>query len=799
MIIRDQFKMIFRHWGRNRLNTFISFASLIVGLTCSLTLLLFLLNEYRIATALRDASDVYLLQRIGKEGKNENSANPRQMRMIADELPEVESVCPVVSLWGNNIKVGEIEVVTYGCYETLPVFADYFDLPIRKGDLKKTLSASNEVAITASYAQALLGGKEPLGAKIVYRGERKYTPQGTQYAETEKYITCVIDDSQKSVLNFQLLSGTTEERIMSRFENQWSYNLTGFVRLYPGTDYRETARKISADSSFLKRPDPKQQELQPQETISSIGLLPLDRIYYMDRDEYISLFSTRDPQLLSIGGFTALLILLIACFNYVNLTMTCAAQRLRNVAGQRILGASKWNVRGQVVLETLLHVVICFVLALVLIYTLLPDFNSFMWCDIHFGDLLKPGTIGMILLLLFAVTLLPSAYILSKLETDSLLVFLKKGNGRRSYLVKGMVIVQFAISAVLLVVCLNVFRQIDYIVQSRPLSEQLISISVYGQPGAGEAAGQDKLITLKDRVKSLASVEGIRGDNDMIYRIDRRIQTPGGVTVFDEISADLDYFDFYDIGLLAGRTFTPSDSSDKAIINQTAARVLKLDDPIGAKLTDDKDDLTVVGLVADMPKNLHETDRPRCYVRKEPLTLSAFIVKAAKGQSEETVKSIEALSKEIYGENVGTWITTAADYSLMTHRDDVRVSKMILTFTVISLLLTLMGLFGLAWYSVERRRREIALRKVHGATTGEVVGMLCGGFLRWIAISFVIAVPFAYYFSSLWFRGFAYKTDMGVWVFVATALFVGLVGVLTVLWQSWRAGRRNPAKAIKSE
>ena len=792
MIAKDQFKMIFRHWGRNRLNTFISFASLVIGLTCSLMLMLFVMNEYRIATALKKAKDVCLVRTVEKvndaDTKPGSWVEPGQVWAITDKMPAAGSFCLLYTPHQGKIKIDDRETDFWdGVYETGPGFADYFGLPVLRGDLKKTLSASNEAAITASYARILLGDKEPIGTKIVFR-KAKYVQMGLEYAEFEKYITCVIDDSQRSALDIRLLFGTSETELFAFRDQRWSGLYTGFVRLQPGADYRDVERQIDADSTILRVGN----------NITSVELVPIDKVYFMDRsDDHNQLLSSRDPQLLYIGGFTSLLILLIACFNYVNLTMTCAAERLRNVAGQRILGASKWNVRWQVVLETLLHVAICSALALGLIYLLLPDFNGFLACDIHFGDLLLPDTIGVGMLLLLCVTLLPSAYILSRLETDSLLVFLKKGSGRKSYLVQGMVIGQFAISTVLIVVCLNVFRQIDYITQVRPMSGQLLNVQIPVNSLTEEEKGTVQ--TFMDRIRNLPSVEGMWNSN-MYYSSIWSVGTEEGKTKCRLIDAEPGYFEFFGIRLLAGRGFSPGEAPDRIVINEATARVFKKEDPIGTQIEFAGDKFTVVGLVADLPENLHEPAVPTIYRPTKFGNPEAFTVKAVEGQTRKAQEDIMALWKDIYKqEGEKPWTATAAEFYKMQHNNDVRVSKMVLTFTAISLLLTVMGLFGLAWYSVERRRREIALRKVHGATTGEVVGMLCGGFLRWIALSFVIAIPFAYYFSALWFRGFAYKTNLSVWVFVTTALFVGLVGMLTVLWQSWRAARRNPVNSIKAE
>ena len=784
-------KMIFRQWGRNRVNTFISFAGLIVGLTCSLMLILFVMNEYRIATALNDSRQVYLLQ--VRQHVNEGESEPESVIRgeFADYLkaryPAIGSDCLISSPGSGNGRLStDMGELTDVC-EVSPSFADYFAMPVLRGDLRKTLSAPNEVALAASEAEYLFGEQDPIGQKVVYEKNLR-TREGGSVAH-EKYVTCLIDDSRQGLFSVKALIGSPDrEMLLSRKE--WGALHTVFIRLSEHADYRELERTIN--DGLSRDPVPSTvAEGVGMTMISAVELVPLNDIYFTESGN--ELFASRDPMLLYIGSLTALLILLIACFNYVNLAMACAPQRLRNMAGQRIMGASRGSIRRQAILETLIHVALCLVVSLYLIFALLPDFNRFLWCDIRFADIFLPGTLGLVLLLLSGVTLLPSAYILWKLETDSLLVFLKRGETGRSYMVRGLVVAQFAISTVLIVVCLNIYRQIGFMFSVRPMSDRIVGVTM---PPFGLENGGD--VAFRDRVTSLPSIEEIRG-KERWSSVDSYDKVISRIVYID---TDPGYFGFNGIELVAGRDFTATDSS-AVILSRTVADLYGMADPVGKTLELNGTPYKVVGLVRDLPENLHLPADPTVYRKppvSRPLWQTAFVIKAVPGQTEAAVEGIRQAWEEVSGMNRDLlYIRSVADEYRERHQNDLRISKMVLTFTIISVLLSMMGLFGLAWYSVNRRRKEIALRKVHGATSGEVTGMLCRGFLGWIAVSLVVALPLAWYFSEMWFRRFAYKPDLGVWVFALGSAVVCVVGLATVFWQSRRAALRDPARSVRTE
>lgn len=783
--------MIFRGWVRNPLNTAISLASLTVGLACSVVLILFVMNEYKIAVAYTQSDNTYLLQTVDSRNETLFGTKTRTFvdsdfpMVLQNSFPGVESFCTVYHGPSTLITIDGKEEGLLDFYEALPSLADYFDVPVVAGDLRRTLSAPNEIAVSQSYASAHFGTENPVG-KAVKVIQRKYdTENGWKEAiiETTRYITTVVDNSKKGLLQFNMMTGLSESRLRER---GWIGLNTALLELSEGTDGAEFERKVNADSSFLAA-----------HRIEKIRLTPLDRIYFA-ASEGQALFASRDPMLLYIGSFTSLLILLIACFNYINLALTNADSRLRNMAGQRIMGASRGSVRWQLFVETLLQVGVCFALALCLIGYLLPVFNSYLQSDVDISELFASDTLALVVLLLLLVALLPSLYILARLETDSLLVFVKKAGRRGSRLSQGMIVAQFAISTALIIVSLNIYRQIRYISEIRPCSDDILITFVPSVEGM--APGQAKK-EFGDRVRSLASVEDLKGgmpDPELWYPY--KVGTESLMVGCTQTEPG--FFDFYGMRLLDGRDFRKGDDPAKVIIvNEAMARLLDLSDPVGHTMELNDQTYTIIGLCPDVPtKNMHVEVGPCVYnLSWEDSFSGAYIfVKARPGLGEAVRESVMGILREMCGDKPG-FMFTLAEWMRNQHIKEMRLSKMVLTFTVVSLSLTLMGLFGLSWYSVERRRREIALRKVNGATTGEVVRMLCAGFLRWILLAVAIALPFSYYFSQLWLNDFVYKVDMGFVVFVLATLIVVLTGIGTVVYQSFRAARRNPVVSIKTE
>lgn len=770
-----QLKMIFRSWARNKVYTVISVLSLVVGLSCCMLMGGFVINEYRIAGAISDSEQWYTLK-----SKNVfyNNTELESLTMgdgayavrLHDRFPEVTDYCIFHGAYAEVIE-GKKSSYLDGYYEVMPEFVKTFQPQVLSGDLKQTLSRPGEVAVTRSFALRFLGTDQVIGQPLMLAVAKTIRTENECHNElcTSTYtITSVIDDSRRSFLNYKVLTGLPDTEIATGLKG-WIGFYYAFIRLDRGVTPVDFEKKIAADS-----------------TLNPVKLVAMNEIYFLPEGNSEGLIVSRDPVLLYVGISIALAVLVIACFNYVNICMTRTVQRLRNTGQQMVFGASGKQMRWQLLIETGMQVTVAFGVALLVIYQLLPQFNALFSARLHMSDFISgiiPLMLGGILLV---VTVLPSLYIFSRLGRMQLTRILKQEYSRRSRLTTGMVVIQFAVSIVLLIFVMNIHRQMDFIKHSRPESEDILFLD----PEMGMA--EDLWSVFHERLSSIPEVEAVTQGSGMTESM---VSNNG--RNMNIINAAVNYFDFYRLEFAEGTPFTASSPKDRVVVNETMVKQWDIKEPIGYTFAFNGRNNTICGVVKDYVMGHFTRAVEPLMIVPEYGYLTVVKVKPANRQS--AIAKMAALWKEIAPDQGMFGWKTMADSYLSLHQDQEKMMKLVLIFSWLSLILTCLGLFGLAWYSVENRNKEIALRKVSGATELQVIALLCGRFLRWILIAFVVAVPFAFYFSKEWLGQFVYRQDMTSWTFVAIGFFALGVGAITVLWQAWRVAVRNPVETLKSE
>lgn len=771
-----QFKMIFRNWTRNKVYTVISLFSLIVGLTCSMLMSGFVVNEYRIANTLSHTDRWYALKQTSVYygdtqlelfGGSEGSLAPR----LKERFPEIEDYCIFHSVYTQLLEKGKF-IELKGYYEVLPDFFRIFQPEVIQGDLEQTLKRPGEIAVTRSFALKQFGKENAVGESLTLNVTQTVrSAEGWVYGEMVKRIftiTAVLDDSRRSFLNYNLLVGLPEARTAANLNGIGSYYT--FVSLNKGVKAVDIENKIAADSAFAA--DVK------------IKFIPMNDVYFTSDADSEGLIINRDPSFLYIGISIALAVLLIACFNYININMTRALQRLKNTGQQMVFGASKQQMRVQLMVETALQVCFALGIAFVLIYQLLPRFNELFEARLLFSDFFTGVTPWILLGLLILVIILPTLYIFSRLGETQLNRILKQEYGKRSRLITSMVITQFAISIVLLVFVVNVRRQMDFIVHNRPEAESIIKF---------EVDDENLGAIFHERLSAIPEIEDIAWgsplrDGKVTYNQEKSVNL---------VYADENYFRFFNLQFVEGGPYTASSPDDHVVVNEAMIEKWGIKNPVGNRFKFGSEEYVICGVVHNyITDDLTRAIEPLMIISEYPYTT---VVKVSEENRLAVIPKMMTLWKEIAPEEQPFEWETLADAFRNLHRDQHKMFDLVLVFSWISLILTCLGLFGLAWYSVENRMKEIALRKVSGATEMQVMEVLCSRFVKWILIAFLIALPVGIYFSLQWVKQFVYQQQTTVWTYIGVGIFVFLIGILTVVWQSWRAAVRNPVETLKSE
>lgn len=774
-------RMIWRNWKRNLLSTVISLVSLTTGLACATLLILYVLGEWRTSRALDGAGNVYVLKQTDAFYAERNvmtDAISKNLPLrIADRYPEVESWVSMTPR--NQYKWGDLERYDpqrADIFAVTPGFVEIFDLPVEQGDLKRTLEHPNEIAITRSFARLYFGTEDPMGREMVAEEEKWNQKTGgwspVQYRYT---VTAILDDSRRSSLFYSGFIAMPEGEVAKTRTSQYgSYH--GFLKFKPGVEPTEFTARIQADSTL---------------GIDTLLLVSAERMYFDPnnltglRGDNKSFIKKGNLSILYVGLTAALAILLIACFNYVNITMTRAAQRIKNMAGQRIMGASRWSVRMQTVLDTAMQVLLAFLFALGLMQVLLPAFNGFMDTRLSLGTLLEGPNIAALGTLLVLVITLSSLFVLLKIESGGVLRAFKNPGGSKMRFARTMVIAQFVVSVVLVGVSLCVTRQMDFLAEALPSADRIIQIQglmprEFTDPARAQAGVETSLA-------SSPIPNGFISNNGFNYNL---------------VAGEPGYFDFYRIGIVEGRALEATDGASKIVVNQTFVRHKEdWDQPIGQKMEVNGTERTVVGVMEDYRMdNARNTIQPLVvYFSPDDDSQIYNLMLKVHGNTGLQIDALKELWKQTVPDRPAPKFSTLAQVYRDLNSAEERLRQIVLVFATISMVLTALGLFGLAWYSVEQRAKEISLRKVHGATIGQTVVLLCRHFMGWMLIAVVIALPLAWWLSAEWLKEFVYKVPLTAWIYIGTALIAVTVTLATVIFQSWRAASANPVAAIKAE
>lgn len=782
-------KIIFRSWRRNGLSTLISLLSLTVGLICSTMLIMFVVGEYKVASALGRTDRVYMLEKMDSfYNKDKNvrdaSLSPTVVIKLAESYGDIDAYCLAhQSEWRLNDAIKRY--AKKGLYMVTDNFCDMFDIPVLEGDLRATLKSKSEIAVSESFMQEVFGRSAKIGDRITAKsgGNAYFNNVRSAIIDHDVVITTILDETHKTPFSYGALAQLSYKDF-SGLQNGYTGSYYSFVRLRPESSITMLENKLTADTSMMNSMGG-----------GGIFFVPFEDVYLdktSRREGSNTFIQRREPTLLVVGMSVALAILLIAAFNYVNITMTRARNRLKNIAGQRIFGASAWSVRWQTVLDTTLLVAISFGLALAFINALLPQFNAFMDSTIMLSDIFSLNNMLFIVSLLLVLIILPSAYILMRIEVSSPMETFKNPMGRSIRISSMMVIAQFVISIVLVAVGLNISRQMNFISSQLPSSASVLRLRNRVDP-------KPLALEYVDQVKALASVRAVTSCGPL----PNMSVSVNGVAM-NSMSADDRMLDFYGIQLIEGRNFEASDLSNAVIVNETLLSVMDVKQPaVGEEFEFNGSKNRIIGVVKDfMYEDAHKKIQPlllSCPEGGESTTEYWFLYLKVSGDAQQRIDELQALWKEMHPNHAGLEIKSVAQIFREMNTSENRLMTIVNIFMVISLLLTALGLFGLSYYTVGRRTREIAIRKIHGSTSTQVVLLLCRTFALWVLIALIIAMPAAYFLSVEWLSTFTYQVPIVAWVFLATVGVVVMVALLTVIFQTLRAASANPAKSIKSE
>jgi predicted permease len=790
-MIKNYFKIAWRNLLHNKTFSLINIFGLALGMTCSLLIMLWLKDELK-----RDrfhANDKRLFRVMENQFySGDISTFPASPGILAEnivkDVPEIEMASQM--LWEEEplFTVGDKFDKEKGRYVQKD-FLRMFSFKLAKGDAATALARPDAVVLSKKLADKYFKGEDPIGKMIKIDSKENVI------------VTGVLEEiPELSSLKFDFLMSYDIWFKKNDWAKEWGNNGPRcYVMLAANTSVDKVNAKIKG---YIKT---KNKDSNVDLFLQSYG----ESYLYSNWDngkqnggriEYVRIFSV-----------VAIIILLIACINFMNLATARSLRRAREIGVRKVVGAGKRQLVAQFIGESMFVSFLAILVSLTIVALILPSFNTLT--EKHLSINLTDPSFLLILLGLTLVTGVISgsypALFMSTLKPIVVLKGLLKFKPGATYFRKGLVVFQFALSIILILGMIVIYRQINFI-HNKNLGfakEDLLYMPLEGSLGKNFMAFKEELLK-QPGIKNITSAQSSPLE---VGSSTQGVRWPGKDTtkliLFSNNPITYDYVKTMGIQLIGGRDFDPSYSLDTMnyLVNEAAARKIGYKDPVGKELTMWGDKGSIIGLMKDFHHN-------SLHVPIEPLILRLFkgswikdngywgnvIIRTEKGKSKQAIASMEKVFKQFNPGFPFRYYFTD-DEIAKNYKAEYTVSKLSRYFAFLAIFISCLGLFGLVTFTAEQRTKEIGIRKVLGASVTGIVRMLSKDFLILVLIATVIAFPVAWWAMYKWLNDFEYRVDIGWWVFVVAGVVALLIALLTISFQSIKAAIANPVKSLRTE
>jgi putative ABC transport system permease protein len=787
--------------------TAINILGLSIGLTCCILIGLYVVNELSYDRFYKDHDRIYRVMLHGKFGTSEvdGPVAPAPMaRALVRDIPEIEKAFRIINT-GNQAIVYKNKLY----YQERFCFADStllseFQYKFLAGNPKKALNRPNTVLITRAMAQKYFGDENPIGKSILLKYFNEYFE-----------ITAEVDDLPGNThFHFDFLASMNSIPD-SKSEFWLNNNYFTYILIKPGTDIKRLEAKINDLVMKYSGPDVLKYLNAPIEDFLKAG----NRISYsLEKLDDIHLYSTSTIQLEANGDISyvyifivvAIFILIIGCVNFINLATARSASRSKEVGLRKVFGSGKGQLVSQFLSESTLLCLLSVIISISMVELMLPLFNSMLQLHLSLSIVNPLYLTGLLVVLTIIVSFLagfyPSLY-LSAFKPVEVLTGKLKSGASGSWLRNILVVLQFTIGIFILVSTFLISRQLSFI-QHKKLGYDKENLIVIERTDAIKSS----IKVFMDELRSNPMIENI----SLSDAVPGRVYNNNGVMVeglpttdtkmFTEYSADYEYDKTMGIKMVEGRYFSTDFATDSlaVVINETAAKMLGLSNPVGRRLIipsspERKEFYTIVGIMKDFNfESLHKPIHP-ILIRSNRSYYDGYItVRTQKGKTKEVLDLLNQTWKKYTNEAPLTFFFFDQEFQKLYNKE-FQTRKIMSVFTILAIITACLGLLGLIAFTSERRTKEIGVRKVIGASTLNLILVLSVESLKLVLISSVIASALGYYAITRWLQNFAYRMDINWMIFVATALLALLIALLTVVFITFRAARKNPAEALRFE
>jgi putative ABC transport system permease protein len=785
VMLKNYLKIALRNFFKHKSFSFINIAGLAIGMACCMLITLWVQDELNYEKFNENIDDILMVVKWDTSNKTKNYS----ASIPAPLIPHLKDRYAGIK-YATRYRDSGRRLFSYegdNVYEDTGGFADpeIFDIfsfkPIL-GDPKAALEDMNTIILSTSMADRYFGSEDPVGKTIQL--ENRY----------DFMVGAVIEDiPENSSVRFDYL---VRFENFGRFDNvemnNWGRyeNYTGLVILNPDVDREEFSDKIV--NGFLDN-DP--------QSIFRLKLHPYKgiRLFGLNNDgtlKFVLIFS-------AIG----IMILLIACINFINLTTAQSGKRAKEIGLRKVVGASRSSIRRQIYSELFVTVTIAFILAIVLSVAFLPELNSLsdktLALSITGNSGMLIGLFGIALLTAVISGTYPALY-LSSFSPVNVMKTSASSRSSNSNLRKFLVVAQFSISIMLIISTIIITSQMRYI-QNKDLGfdkDHLVYLDLLGNLKTRFGTVKNELMR-NPSIKSVTTAQSLpnnAGSTAGALDWEGRPADVRGSLNF--VSVEKDYFKTVGIEFIEGETFkTVPDNRllREFIINEKAIETMRIEDPVGKSFKMwDRDAGRIVGVVKNVHNtSLHREIRPAFYVQF-PYFYNYLIINMKNENIQNTIGFVQDTIEEI-NPNYPFELHFMDENIDRFYQTERQINRIITSFTILAILISCLGLFGLSLFMSEQRTKEIGIRKTLGATVSNNVRLMSKDFLLLVAVSNLIAWPASYFVMNKWLQNFVYRIDVGLWIFALAAGLALFIALLTISFQTIRAALANPVDSLRYE
>jgi len=796
-MLKNYFKTAFRNLWKNKASSFINILGLTIGLSCCLLIGIYIRHELNYDSFEQKGdriARVIMAYKFdgGNDFKKGNFTSVRVAPRFKQVFPEVATGVRMTS-YQRVVKYQDKLIDEKAFAYADSNFFDVFSFKLLKGNPQTALAAPNRVILTESTAKRYFNDDNPIGKTL------RVGSDTSLYQVTGVMKDCPSD----SQIKFDFLASFSSLKLSGYEKTYWDANYTTYLLLKSEADIAKLQSKIAP---FMKK------EMQGSGATVDFILEPFKRVHLYS--EFDGFEPNNSITYIHILEAVALMTLVIACFTYVNLNTARSMERAKEVGVRKVIGADYKQLFWQFIGESVLLCTIATILSAVVAAVLLPAFNQLTDKQLQAGIFLSLPFIGLAVVLIAAVSLLAGSYpalVLSNFQPVKVLKGSFKNTGSGQWVRKALTVFQFSIAVVLIVSTFIIQKQLNFI-QNKKLGYNRDHVLVLPM----DDKMMDKLTVIKQEFKTNANV----------LSVSRCVSTPvsigGGYNMRSAAMpdnqqiavtanpVDEDYIKTTGLQLIAGEDLTQQDIKDVSypeqsknvyhfILNESAAKELGWtpQEAIGKKMFMDASRPGFVrGVIKDFNfESLHNPIRP--LVLFPEVRGRALLVKV-KGNIPQTIAFLEGKWKELVPHRPFEY-KFLDEYFNRLYSSEMRLGKVLNIFAAIAIALACLGLLGLSSYSAKQRVKEIGIRKVLGASSGNIATLLSADFVKLVFIAIVISSPIAWWFMEKWLQGFAYKIHISWWIFVLSGVAAIVIAIITVSFQAIKAAMMNPVKNLRTE